>query len=113
MIDNFVYIGFSYLTHLLSKLAGGKLVMALEGGFELTPLCDCVEACVRTLLADSTKDDDVSLLLKSSIESLPCETSNRSLNRIGRIQGRIKIHEFIYVSSISRLVHLYYKQKNT
>lgn len=80
--------GFSYLTKRLSQLAEGKLVMVLEGGFELKSLCDCVEISVRTLLADR-QDQDVSVadLPESSLTRAPCENAVRSINRISRYQG--------------------------
>ena len=42
--------GFSFLTRLLMSLAGGRLVLALEGGHDLTAICDASEACVSALL---------------------------------------------------------------
>lgn len=32
------------------KLAGGRVVLALEGGHDLTAICDASEACVSALL---------------------------------------------------------------
>lgn len=32
------------------SLAGGRLVLALEGGHDLTAICDASEACVAALL---------------------------------------------------------------
>lgn len=33
-------------------LAGGRIVLALEGGHDLTAICDASEACVSALLGD-------------------------------------------------------------
>ncbi|XP_041801314.1 histone deacetylase 7 isoform X1 [Chelmon rostratus] len=41
---------FSFLTRQLMSLAGGRLVLALEGGHDLTAICDASEACVSALL---------------------------------------------------------------
>ncbi|XP_023665811.2 histone deacetylase 4-like isoform X2 [Paramormyrops kingsleyae] len=41
---------FGYLTMQLMALAGGRLVLALEGGHDLTAICDASEACVSALL---------------------------------------------------------------
>uniref|UniRef100_A0A3Q3X4P1 Histone deacetylase n=1 Tax=Mola mola TaxID=94237 RepID=A0A3Q3X4P1_MOLML len=41
---------FSFLTCQLMSLAGGRLVLALEGGHDLTAICDASEACVSALL---------------------------------------------------------------
>lgn len=44
--------GFGYLTKQLMGLAGGRLVLALEGGHDLTAICDASEACVSALLGN-------------------------------------------------------------
>lgn len=41
---------FGYLTRQLMTLAGGRVVLALEGGHDLTAICDASEACVSALL---------------------------------------------------------------
>uniref|UniRef100_A0A3Q2Z1I6 Histone deacetylase n=1 Tax=Hippocampus comes TaxID=109280 RepID=A0A3Q2Z1I6_HIPCM len=41
---------FSFLTRQLMSLAGGRLVLSLEGGHDLTAICDASEACVSALL---------------------------------------------------------------
>lgn len=45
-----VLLGFGHLTAQLMSLAGGRVVMALEGGHDLTAICDASEACVSALL---------------------------------------------------------------
>lgn len=52
MRDWFTLAGFGQLTQLLMGLAGGRVVMALEGGHDLTAICDASEACVAALLGD-------------------------------------------------------------
>lgn len=42
--------GFGHLTKQLMTLAGGRVVLALEGGHDLTAICDASEACVSALL---------------------------------------------------------------
>jgi len=42
--------GFSHLTCQLKSLAGGRVVLSLEGGHDLTAICDASEACVSALL---------------------------------------------------------------
>ncbi|NXY63986.1 HDAC7 deacetylase, partial [Callaeas wilsoni] len=41
---------FGYMTKQLMSLAGGAVVLALEGGHDLTAICDASEACVSALL---------------------------------------------------------------
>uniref|UniRef100_A0A3Q3VZ43 Histone deacetylase n=1 Tax=Mola mola TaxID=94237 RepID=A0A3Q3VZ43_MOLML len=43
---------FGYLTRQLMSLAGGRVVLALEGGHDLTAICDASEACVAALLGN-------------------------------------------------------------
>lgn len=50
-----VSAGFGQLTQLLMGLAGGRVVMALEGGHDLTAICDASEACVSALLGDPVR----------------------------------------------------------
>lgn len=51
-----MFTGFGKLTQLLMGLAGGRVVMALEGGHDLTAICDASEACVSALLGDLVRD---------------------------------------------------------
>uniref|UniRef100_A0A3B4AT08 Histone deacetylase n=1 Tax=Periophthalmus magnuspinnatus TaxID=409849 RepID=A0A3B4AT08_9GOBI len=46
---------FGQLTQLLMGLAGGRVVMALEGGHDLTAICDASEACVSALLGEPVR----------------------------------------------------------
>lgn len=50
-----VCAGFGYLTRQLMALAGGRLVLALEGGHDLTAICDASEACVSALLGNEVR----------------------------------------------------------
>lgn len=54
-------LGFGYMTQQLMSLAGGAVVLALEGGHDLTAICDASEACVAALLGNK-----VSCLLPSA-----------------------------------------------
>lgn len=47
--------GFGYLTRQLMTLAGGRVVLALEGGHDLTAICDASEACVAALLGQEVR----------------------------------------------------------
>uniref|UniRef100_A0A8C4R980 Histone deacetylase n=1 Tax=Eptatretus burgeri TaxID=7764 RepID=A0A8C4R980_EPTBU len=47
---------FGYLTQQLMELAGGRLVLALEGGHDLTAICDASEACVSALLGSQVME---------------------------------------------------------
>ncbi|KAJ3234344.1 hypothetical protein HDU78_005885 [Chytriomyces hyalinus] len=45
--------GYAHMTRLLMDLAGGKVVLSLEGGVNCDVLARCVCACVSSLLGDS------------------------------------------------------------
>lgn len=47
--------GFGYLTRQLMTVAGGRVVLALEGGHDLTAICDASEACVAALLGQEVR----------------------------------------------------------
>lgn len=36
-------------------LAGGRIILALEGGHDLTAICDASEACVSALLGNEVE----------------------------------------------------------
>lgn len=45
--------GYALMTHSLCALAGGRVVLALEGGYNLLALSESVAACVSVLLGDN------------------------------------------------------------
>ncbi|KAM3864294.1 LOW QUALITY PROTEIN: histone deacetylase 5 [Diretmus argenteus] len=71
---------FGQLTQLLMGLAGGRVVMALEGGHDLTAICDASEACVSTLLGEPC--DSV------CVQEKPCPKASASLERVIEIQSK-------------------------
>lgn len=56
---------FAHMTRELSQLAGGKLVLALEGGYDLPAMCDCAQECVRALLGDKLAPPALSELARA------------------------------------------------
>ncbi|KAF7208375.1 transcript variant X4 [Nothobranchius furzeri] len=73
---------FGFLTRQLMSLAGGRVVLALEGGHDLKAICDASEACVSALLGM-----EVEPLSQSVLDQKPCENAVRSLQRVIQIQG--------------------------
>ena len=57
------------MTNQLMKLAGGKVVLVLEGGYELNALAQCGKLCVEALLGREVRNFsiDVNLLLRDSL----------------------------------------------
>lgn len=45
--------GYAHLTHMLSGLAGGKMIVALEGGYNLTSISSSMTACVEALVSNT------------------------------------------------------------
>ncbi|XP_077369839.1 histone deacetylase 4-like [Festucalex cinctus] len=68
---------FGYLTRQLMSLAGGRLVLALEGGHDLTAICDASEACVAALLGQ-----ELDPLPKAVLEDRPNPNAVRSLEKV-------------------------------
>lgn len=44
--------GFGQLTKLIRDLANGKVILCLEGGYNLDKIPDCMEMCVKALLGE-------------------------------------------------------------
>uniref|UniRef100_A0A673H7F6 Histone deacetylase n=1 Tax=Sinocyclocheilus rhinocerous TaxID=307959 RepID=A0A673H7F6_9TELE len=76
-------VGFGHLTKQLMKLAGGRVVLALEGGHDLTAICDASESCVAALLGDEL--DPVPLTV---LQQKPCPKATASLERVIEIQSK-------------------------
>ncbi|XP_062314056.1 histone deacetylase 7-like isoform X1 [Osmerus eperlanus] len=68
---------FGFLTRQLMGLAGGRVVMALEGGYDLTAICDASEACVSALLGVETEP-----LSNAPLDQRPCFNAVLSLQRV-------------------------------
>ncbi|XP_061579920.1 histone deacetylase 4 isoform X2 [Cololabis saira] len=68
---------FGYLTRQLMGLAGGRLVLALEGGHDLTAICDASEACISALLGNELEpiSDEV-------LQQRPNANAVQSLERV-------------------------------
>uniref|UniRef100_A0A3Q1GDT8 Histone deacetylase n=1 Tax=Acanthochromis polyacanthus TaxID=80966 RepID=A0A3Q1GDT8_9TELE len=73
---------FGFLTRQLMSLAGGRVVLALEGGHDLTAICDASEACVSTLLGIQDPLPEDVLLQKPNANAV------RSLQTVIQIQGQ-------------------------
>uniref|UniRef100_A0A8C6S8U3 Histone deacetylase n=1 Tax=Neogobius melanostomus TaxID=47308 RepID=A0A8C6S8U3_9GOBI len=85
---------FGQLTQLLMGLAGGRVVMALEGGHDLTAICDASESCVAALLGDPVS------------RPKPLQTYchfSRYMTRCGLPQGQSERDEAETVSAMASL----------
>ncbi|XP_030111838.4 histone deacetylase 5 isoform X2 [Taeniopygia guttata] len=74
---------FGHLTKQLMMLAGGRVVLALEGGHDLTAICDASEACVSALLGLELEPLDPALL-----QQKPNVNAVATLEKVIEIQSR-------------------------
>lgn len=66
--------GYSLMTKKLMEFAGGKIVLALEGGYNLKSLADSFLACVEALLKDGP--------IRSSVITYPFESTWRVIQAV-------------------------------
>ena len=76
--------GYTMMTHLVTQLANGKVILALEGGYELAPLANCATACLDTLLSASRPGPVVMDGLLKTLK--PCLTAQECLARVWGVQ---------------------------
>ncbi|XP_055348339.1 histone deacetylase 4-like isoform X2 [Paramacrobiotus metropolitanus] len=74
---------FGQITRLLGTLAGGKVAMVLEGGYDLAAICDSAEECVKALLGDPAPP-----IREEVLVSKPNVNCVESLEEVIRIQMR-------------------------
>ncbi|KAJ6652568.1 hypothetical protein lerEdw1_011415 [Lerista edwardsae] len=74
---------FGYMTRQLMSLAGGALVLALEGGHDLTAICDASEACVSALLGNELEP-----FPQETLQQKPNANAVRSLEAVIRVQSQ-------------------------
>ncbi|XP_075436498.1 histone deacetylase 5 [Ascaphus truei] len=74
---------FGHLTKQLMTLAGGRVVMALEGGHDLTAICDASEACVSALLGIEPAPLDTGVL-----QQRPSDNAVSTLEKVIAIQSK-------------------------
>ncbi|OCT62207.1 histone deacetylase 5 isoform X2 [Xenopus laevis] len=74
---------FGHLTKQLMTLAGGQVVLALEGGHDLTAICDASEACVSALLGMEPTPLDNSVL-----QQRPSNNAVATLERVINIHSK-------------------------
>ncbi|XP_077011718.1 histone deacetylase 4 isoform X5 [Tamandua tetradactyla] len=74
---------FGYLTKQLMGLAGGRVVLALEGGHDLTAICDASEACVSALLGN-----ELDPLPEKTLQQRPNANAVRSMEKVIEIHSK-------------------------
>ncbi|XP_074841596.1 histone deacetylase 5-like [Carettochelys insculpta] len=74
---------FGHLTKELLKLAAGHVVLALEGGHDLTAICDASEACLNALLGNELEP-----LPEDMLHQTPNMNAIASLQKTTEIQSK-------------------------
>ncbi|XP_056321866.1 histone deacetylase 4 isoform X1 [Danio aesculapii] len=74
---------FGYLTKQLMGLAGGRLVLALEGGHDLTAICDASEACVSALLGN-----ELDPIPEDILQQRPNANAIQSMEKVLEVQNK-------------------------
>ncbi|XP_076169291.1 histone deacetylase 4 isoform X4 [Ptiloglossa arizonensis] len=72
---------FGKLTQQLLGLADGKVVLALEGGYDLAAICDSAQECVRALLGDEPTQ-----LREEELTRPPCQNAIDTLQKTIAVQ---------------------------
>ncbi|XP_018353429.1 PREDICTED: histone deacetylase 4 isoform X4 [Trachymyrmex septentrionalis] len=72
---------FGRMTQHLLNVADGKVVLALEGGYDLAAICDSAQECVRALLGD-----ELSPLRDEELTRIPCQNAIDTLQKTIAIQ---------------------------
>ncbi|KAH8042397.1 hypothetical protein HPB51_022721 [Rhipicephalus microplus] len=73
---------FAYMTKQLMTLAKGRVVLALEGGYDLPSICDCSQECVAALLGD-----ECTPLREEEVTRQPCTAAVQLLQKTAAIQA--------------------------
>nr|XP_022309887.1 histone deacetylase 4-like isoform X6 [Crassostrea virginica] len=74
---------FGHMTRELMSLADGKLVLALEGGYDLPAICDATELCIKALLGD-----ELPPVKEEELCRAPCKPGQETLEETIKIQGK-------------------------
>ncbi|NXX82181.1 HDAC7 deacetylase, partial [Urocolius indicus] len=87
---------FGYMTKQLMSLAGGAIILALEGGHDLTAICDASEACVSALLGN-----ELDPLPEESLKQKPNPNAVRSLETVIQVQSEYWVALQRFASKLS------------
>ncbi|XP_051985922.1 histone deacetylase 5 isoform X2 [Xyrauchen texanus] len=74
---------FGVLTRKLMELAEGRVVLVLEGGYDLSTLCDASQACVNALVGNEPEP-----LAVEELQRIPCLNAVDSLKTVLHVQSR-------------------------
>ena len=76
--------GYAMMTRLTTHLAGGRVILSLEGGYELAPLANSATACLDQLLIASRAHPPP---MEGALRTLrPCATAQECLAAVWGVQ---------------------------
>ena len=67
------------------SLADGKLVLVLEGGYDLPSLCDCSEMCINALM-----DKQIPSFSNETLDAIPNNPAIQTLEQVIKVQSMFK-----------------------
>ena len=73
--------GFGHMTRELMSLADGKIILVLEGGYDLAGICDCSELCLKALLGE-----ELPAVSEEELNRSPCKPALETLESTINIQ---------------------------
>ena len=85
---------FAYMTKKLMSLAEGKVVLALEGGYDINSLCDCSEMCINALL-----DKQIPSFPNETLDALPNNSAILDLENVIEVQSKNLFFLYILIKS--------------
>ncbi|KAI8505294.1 Polyamine deacetylase hdac10 [Branchiostoma belcheri] len=62
--------GYAHMTHMLSSLAGGQVVLLLEGGYNLSSISESMSECTKILLGDPCPPFEYSPPCEEAVKSI-------------------------------------------
>uniref|UniRef100_A0A2S2P6Q3 Histone deacetylase 6 n=1 Tax=Schizaphis graminum TaxID=13262 RepID=A0A2S2P6Q3_SCHGA len=69
---------YGHLTHFLSSLANGKVILALEGGYNIDAVSYCMTMCTKALLGDPLPPLDLEFPI--------CKNAQKTIKRVVNVQ---------------------------
>lgn len=74
---------FGHMTRELMSLADGKIVLALEGGYELSAITDAAEMCVKAL-----SGDELPAVKEEELKRPPCAPALETFEEVLKTQSK-------------------------
>lgn len=86
--------GYAHMTHMLSSLANGRVILSLEGGYNLTSISHSMCMCTSVLLGDSCPSLQITKPMDSAIKTIKnvCDVHK---NYWKGLKFRVKIPDLI------------------